>query len=108
MLLIGSLTAIPRCRLNPVRGLQLLYKDDEQFSLCTTAKENGGPCYKQQKSQNAPTVPWHNLCTKVIKNFTILHKPADLSNAPRQVNLVCPHSASWLANVNRWHLDSSA
>ena len=54
MSLIGSLTANPQCRLNPVRGLQLLYKDDEQFSPCTTANKNVGPFYKQQKSQNAP------------------------------------------------------
>ena len=37
-----------------VRGLQLLYKDDEQFSPFTTANKNVGPFYKQQKSQNAP------------------------------------------------------
>lgn len=91
--------------MNPERGLQLLCKDDEQFSPCTSANKNVRPFYKEQKSQKVTQFRGIIYAEKIVKSFMVLGEPAGLSNAPRQVNLLCPHSASCLDNVNQGHLD---
>lgn len=91
--------------MNPERGLQLLCKGDEQFSPCTGANKNVGPFYKQQKSQKATRFHGIIYAEKIIKSFMAQRKPTSLSSAPRQVNLVCPHSASCLDNFNHEYSD---